>query len=58
MLSQGANQICINKKILKSLQRHPEVLIKYGKKYNELLYELKKIIDLQNNHDQISTCCL
>ena len=41
MLSQGANQSCINKQILKGSQRYPDVLKKYGKNYNELLQELK-----------------
>ena len=40
-LSQGANQSCINKQILKGSQRYPDVPKKYGKNYNELLQELK-----------------
>ena len=50
MLSQGTNQSCINKQILKSFQRYPDLLKKYGKNYNELLQELK-IIYFQNNHE-------
>ena len=56
MLSQRANQSCINKQILKSFERYPDVLKKYGKNNNELLQELK--IYLQSNHNQISTSCL
>ena len=41
MLSQGANQSCINEEILKSFQRYLDVLKKCGKNYNELLEELK-----------------
>ena len=41
MLSQWANQYCINKQILKSYQRYPDVLAKYDRNYNELLQELK-----------------
>ena len=37
ILSQEANQSCINKQIQKSFQRYPDVLKKYGKNYNELL---------------------
>ena len=44
MLSQGANQHCINKQILKSFQRYPDVLKKYGKNYNKLLQELKNYL--------------
>ena len=41
MLSQGVNQSCINKQILKHFQRRTDVLKKYGKNYNELLQERK-----------------
>ena len=44
ILSQGANQTCINKQIFKSFQRYPDVLKKYGKNYNELLQELKNYL--------------
>ena len=44
MTSQGANQTCINKQILKSFQRCPDVLKQYGKNYNELLQELKNYL--------------
>ena len=44
MLSQGANQSCINKQIQKSLQRYPGILKKYAKNYKELLQELKKYL--------------
>ena len=44
MLSQGANQNCINKQIQKSFQISPDVLRKYVKNYNELLQELKNYL--------------
>ena len=44
MLSQGANQSCINKQILKDFQRYPDILKKYGKNYKELLQELKNYL--------------
>ena len=34
---QGANQIYINKQILKGFQKYPDVLKKYDKNYNKLL---------------------
>ena len=43
MLSQGTNQNCINNQSWKGFQRYPYVLRKYGKNYNELLWELKKL---------------
>ena len=39
-----ANQSCINEQILKSFQKYPEVLTKYGKNYNEFLQELKNYL--------------
>ena len=57
MLSQGVNQSCIKKQILKGFQRYPDVLKKYGKNYNEILQK-RKDISLQNNHGRISTSCL
>ena len=44
MLSQGANQNCINKQILKGFQRYPDVLKKYDKNSNGLLQELKNYL--------------
>ena len=44
MLSQGANQSCINKQILKDFQRYPDILKKYGKNYKELVQELKNYL--------------
>ena len=44
MLSQGENQSCINKQILKDFQRYPDILKKYGKNYKELLQELKNYL--------------
>ena len=43
MLSQGANQRCINKQVLKGFQRYPDVVKKYGKNYKELLQDSFKI---------------
>ena len=41
MLSQGANQKCINKEIVKGFPRYPNVLRKYCKNYNKLFQELQ-----------------
>ena len=49
MLSQGANQSCTNKKILKGFRRYPDVLI---------WQELKEIIYVKKNDGQIRTSCL
>ena len=40
MLSQGTNQKCINKEIVKGFPRYPDVLRKYCKNYNKLFQEL------------------
>ena len=44
VLSQGTNQSCISKQILKSFPRYPAVLKIYLKNYNELLQELKNYL--------------
>ena len=44
MLSQRANQSCINTQILKGFQRYPDILKKYDKNYNELLHKLKNYL--------------
>ena len=48
MISQGANQSCINKQLFKSLQRCLGILKEYGWGYNELLQKLKNCLSWSN----------
>ena len=50
MLSQGANQSCINKQILKGFKKHLDLLKNYGENYSKLLQKLKLSLSRSNYH--------
>ena len=54
MLSQGPNQSCINKNIIKGFQKYPDVLKKYGKTYNEFLQERKHYLSSKKSRSNLN----